>query len=91
MNTEIIQFQPRIAEIIAFKNFNFTSLIGIKMNFYSLVSGFKIPLLIDKYYDLKFNILFNSSQLALLAIEKIAEQIIQIQFLQMKYKRTQNI
>ena len=42
MDTEIIQLQPRIAEIIAFKNFNFTSLIGIKMNFYSLVSGFKI-------------------------------------------------
>ncbi len=42
MGTEIIQFQPRIAEINAFKNFNFTSLIGIKMNFYPVVSGFKI-------------------------------------------------
>ena len=42
MGTEIVEFQPGIAEIIAFKNFNFTSLIGIKINFYPLVSGFKI-------------------------------------------------
>ena len=42
MGTEIFQFQPGIAEIIAFKNFNFTSIIGVKMNFSPLVSGFKI-------------------------------------------------
>ena len=40
MGTEIVEFQPGIAEIIAFKNFNLTSIIGVKMNIFPLESGF---------------------------------------------------